>query len=197
MNDAVALHCWGCGRELGLEPVAEAGTLPCPRCGEHLSTLGDAHSGIHDCDACGGQFIEHEMLRAMLENRTPYTFAQKARTARAALGEPVRYLPCPSCRSLMNRKNFGGESGVVVDVCARHGTFFDVGELPLVLAFVEAGGLERAQQRADEARRRAVREQATERSALMGELEADPGPSTLDLVGEFIHFLESLVVRRR
>jgi hypothetical protein len=45
----------------------------------------------------------------------------------------------------MNRKNFGGTSGIIVDVCAKHGTFFDTGELPRVLAFVRRGGLTRAQ----------------------------------------------------
>ena len=32
------------------------------------------------------------------------------------------------------------ESGVVVDVCSAHGTWFDEGELPRVLAFVESYG---------------------------------------------------------
>ena len=49
------------------------------------------------------------------------------------------YIPCPECAGLMNRKNFGGTSGVVVDVCKKHGTWFDLGELPRVLAFVAAG----------------------------------------------------------
>jgi Zn-finger nucleic acid-binding protein len=47
----------------------------------------------------------------------------------------------------MNRKNFGGESGVVVDVCSKHGTWFEEGELPQVLAFVESGGLALARAR--------------------------------------------------
>jgi hypothetical protein len=47
----------------------------------------------------------------------------------------------------MNRRNFGGSSGVVVDVCARDGVWFDALELPRVLAFTEAGGLELARRR--------------------------------------------------
>jgi Zn-finger nucleic acid-binding protein len=53
----------------------------------------------------------------------------------------------------MNRKNFGDESGIVVDVCARHGVWFDTGELPKILAFTRAGGLERAKKRRAEAAR--------------------------------------------
>jgi hypothetical protein len=36
-------------------------------------------------------------------------------------------------------------SGIVVDVCVQHGTFFDAGELPRVLSFVRHGGLAKAQ----------------------------------------------------
>jgi Zn-finger nucleic acid-binding protein len=47
----------------------------------------------------------------------------------------------------MTRRNFGGNSGVIIDVCRSHGVWFDRGELPRVLAFVEAGGLELARKR--------------------------------------------------
>jgi Zn-finger nucleic acid-binding protein len=47
----------------------------------------------------------------------------------------------------MNRTNFGTHSGVIVDVCMRHGIWFDAGELPKVLEFVESGGLQRARRR--------------------------------------------------
>jgi Zn-finger nucleic acid-binding protein len=42
----------------------------------------------------------------------------------------------------MARMNFGRRSGVVVDVCGPHGTWFDGGELDAVLQFVRDGGLE-------------------------------------------------------
>jgi Zn-finger nucleic acid-binding protein len=60
----------------------------------------------------------------------------------------------------MNRKNFGGMSGVVVDVCKKHGTWFDEGELPRVLEFVASGGLERAKRREDEEASRLRRDAA-------------------------------------
>jgi Zn-finger nucleic acid-binding protein len=49
----------------------------------------------------------------------------------------------------MTRRNFGQSSGVIIDVCRRHGVWFDRGELPRVIQFVEAGGLglTRARQR--------------------------------------------------
>jgi Zn-finger nucleic acid-binding protein len=42
----------------------------------------------------------------------------------------------------MTRANFGRRSGIVVDTCRDHGTWFDRGELDAVLEFVRAGGVE-------------------------------------------------------
>ena len=41
----------------------------------------------------------------------------------------------------MNRRNFGRTSGVIVDCCGAHGTWFDADELERVGKFVAAGGL--------------------------------------------------------
>lgn len=68
------------------------------------------------------------------------------RRAPSSLGE-VRYMPCPLCHASMNRVNFGRVSGVIVDVCKAHGTWFDPGELTGIVAFAAAGGLERTRAR--------------------------------------------------
>jgi Zn-finger nucleic acid-binding protein len=60
---------------------------------------------------------------------------------RQAVEREVRYLRCPQCQETMSRMNFGKRSGVIVDVCKLHGTWFDAGELDGVLAFVAHGGL--------------------------------------------------------
>jgi Zn-finger nucleic acid-binding protein len=59
----------------------------------------------------------------------------------------VQYAPCPVCKNLMNRVNFAHSSGVIVDVCTRHGTWFDQDELREVLEFISGGGLEAARAR--------------------------------------------------
>jgi Zn-finger nucleic acid-binding protein len=58
--------------------------------------------------------------------------------------QTVRYVPCPDCGKLMNRVNFGKRSGIVLDACAHHGTWFDADELRRVVEFVRDGGLDRA-----------------------------------------------------
>jgi Zn-finger nucleic acid-binding protein len=69
----------------------------------------------------------------------------------------VRYLKCPLCDELMNRVNFGRRSGVIVDVCTAHGTWFDAGELTRAIAFVARGGLEESRRRESEEKRELAR----------------------------------------
>jgi hypothetical protein len=44
----------------------------------------------------------------------------------------------------MQRKNFSGHSGVVVDWCGSHGTWLDTHEMEDIAAFVLEGGLQNA-----------------------------------------------------
>ena len=80
----------------------------------------------------------------------------RLRPATVANTETVRYLSCPECQKLMNRVNFAKYSGVIMDVCRTHGTFFDRDELHRVITFIRGGGLDNARERA---RARLVEEQ--------------------------------------
>ncbi|HEY3500470.1 MAG TPA: zinc ribbon domain-containing protein [Polyangiaceae bacterium] len=146
MNPADSLRCSGCGRELGLEPIATGkSALECPECRSRFAAYGGHGGVLGECETCGGQFVEHSLLEELLERREVHRpVSRTAPPPENPLKKPVRYLKCPSCQAMMNRNNFGGTSGIVVDVCALHGVWFEAGELPRVLAFVQAGGLERA-----------------------------------------------------
>jgi Zn-finger nucleic acid-binding protein len=142
------LHCRGCGLELGLAPAQEPSAESCPDCKLTLHAFKAGAGQLLACERCGGQMVTHGLLRALVEQREALGRAVPSASdlpRSNPLAAPVRYRPCPSCSHLMNRKNFGGTSGIVVDVCALHGTFFDAGELPRVLEFVRRGGLTRAQ----------------------------------------------------
>jgi Zn-finger nucleic acid-binding protein len=163
------MHCAGCGRELGLEPIPRDGTLPCPDCHVPMAALDCGPGAVHDCGRCGGQFVEVAALRDLLDRHTREAAVVRfPRGAARSAAEPVRYVACPACRALMNRHNFGGASGVIVDVCAKHGTWFDRGELPRVLAFVESGGLARRRELDAQDRQKRVQERAA--SAAMAHL---------------------------
>jgi len=166
MNVRDAAYCSGCGRELGLEPVARDGApLDCPDCRAPMDPLDCGPGALYDCGRCGGQFVEHTALRDLLEQHdrleTPADRLQRP----APVDTRVRYVSCPTCRSLMNRRNFGAGSGVIVDVCGKHGTWFDPGELPRVLAYVESGGLKRTRLAAQEERDQLARERLRQRVA--------------------------------
>jgi Zn-finger nucleic acid-binding protein len=153
------LHCRGCGHELGLEPVPDASLLSCPDCKLPLIAFRAGTGQLHACERCGGQLVTHGLLRALLESREILGAAVPSpASARRSnpLDNPVRYRPCPGCGQMMNRKNFAGASGIIIDVCSLHGSFFDAGELPRVLEFVRRGGLVR-EKAALEARKRAER----------------------------------------
>lgn len=141
------LHCRGCGHELGLELIPLASELRCPDCRLPLKSFSAGGGSLLSCERCGGQLVSHELLRALLEERQVLGNAVPSATVPRSnpLLKPVRYRPCPQCAQLMNRKNFGSTSGIVIDVCTIHGSFFDAGELPRVLTFVKRGGLRKAQ----------------------------------------------------
>lgn len=161
-NLASAAHCAACGRELGLEVVGDPASLRCPACSgdvEFVAIPAGARGSVHECPRCTGQFVDHETLRSLFDERQALGRPTLRPPAPAPLG-PVRYLPCPVCHARMNRKNFAERSGVIVDVCKAHGIWFDHGELPRVLAFVEAGGLREAERRAEEQKRALAKEAA-------------------------------------
>ncbi len=133
---------------------------------------------LHDCTSCGGQFVEHALLEDLLRERELYGAAPRRPPRQNPLEAAVRYVACPVCNDIMNRNNFGRSSGVIVDVCKKHGVWFDRGELPRVLAFVEGGGLDLLRRREAEesaAKARSARVSEVERS-----LEALRVPSQFD-----------------
>lgn len=165
MNVPEALHCSGCGYALGLEPIYGPSELCCPTCRSDLSSYQAGAGRLFDCGRCGGQFVENALLRQLLERREiAGSFLPQNPRRRNPLEQPLVYLECPECHELMHRKNFGNSSGIIVDVCARHGSWFDSGELPQVLKFVEEGGLARA------------------RYAQLGRAQAHPAPASFEII---------------
>jgi Zn-finger nucleic acid-binding protein len=70
----------------------------------------------------------------------------------------------------MNRINFGRKSGVILDFCRGHGMWFDDGELPRILLWIQNGGEQRAhrldaEQAAVEAREQRLARDADRASA--------------------------------
>jgi Zn-finger nucleic acid-binding protein len=177
-----AQFCARCGKELALEPLLDATDAPCPRCNNPLSIAkGGAPEDfagtamIHECVACGGIFVDNTSLEHILARERDPTQrhiheAHAATPAQAHAADPVRYLKCPLCRTSMNRVNFGKRSGVIVDVCKQHGTWFDSGELTSAIEFVAKGGIEETKRRDEEERKAAAPEVARAAAEMRAEM---------------------------
>ena len=140
----------------------------CPRCAgdasKHANTdkapgltahlLGETL--LDECSACGGVWLEAVAFEKLIKSRDeqavvlsgsgPYLEIEAYSHRTGALEAP-RYLPCPDCGQLMNRKNFADTSGVIVDVCKAHGLWFDRDELGRIIQFVTKGGLDESWRR--------------------------------------------------
>jgi hypothetical protein len=109
---------------------------------------------------------EHATLGALATRRTARHDAKGAATH--IRPERVRYRRCPNCGKFMNRVNFARASGIVLDVCREHGTFFDPGEAGRLMDFIGRGGLARAREAelaALEERRREIERLEASRAA--------------------------------
>ncbi len=203
MNVPEDALCNACGEPLGLEPVGEPTWVLCTHCDKPMQAFRGGPASLYDCDSCGGQFVERQLLHDLLERRQSYGETAPRRPRRFdPSSDPIVYMKCPMCRATMNRKNFGGFSGVIVDVCAQHGVWFDAGELPRVLSFVESGGLVEARKREEQEKaRQAARQRAERASETSGPLTRpvqqgpfyDSGSSSVDGALGLLSFLTDLL----
>ena len=118
----------------------------CPAC--FTSMLKGNLRGIplHECGKCYGLWLDtatFERICRDAEQQAAVIGAGPSMGAAVPLG-PVRYVRCPQCRELMHRMNFAHCSGVIVDVCRAHGTWFDANELHRIVQFIRDGGLDRS-----------------------------------------------------
>lgn len=140
------------------------------------------HLSLHECAKCYGIWLDTVTFERICRDAEAQATVLGASLPRSLTGElaPVRYLRCPQCQELMNRVNFAHGSGVVVDVCRQHGTWFDRNELHRIVQFIRSGGLEQARQR-DKAELEEQRRRLREARAGSGELMLPGGrPAGLD-----------------
>jgi Zn-finger nucleic acid-binding protein len=140
-----AAFCSHCGARAQRADDANAAPLPCPRCKTALKTVDVGQARIHDCATCGGVWLEIEAFRRITEDRDTQSGYLEVLAPSPPRADPsatdIRYVPCPICAKLMNRINFARISGIVLDSCKQHGTWFDRDELRRIIEFVRAGGM--------------------------------------------------------
>jgi len=155
---AKSIKCCHCGAlsDLDLRTVhrsvasTAASDRKCPRCETLMESVDLGLDGgffIERCDRCLGLFFDPGELEHVLgvsgqnvhevdRRRLDVMIAEEYKDVR----EQVKYVKCPVCSALMNRRIFGAKSGVIVDSCRHHGIWLDGGELAQIVKWAKAGG---------------------------------------------------------
>ncbi len=156
-------YCPHCGEALAGRLIVHGSQTQhaCPRCKDQLLQVEVVGSNpLERCAQCEGMWVDRETLEKIYRDRDqavaitqmtaprPKAVNQdKTATAANQFKDKVPtqgYIRCPMCNTIMNRQNFGRYSGVVVDICREHGTWFDADELNRILTFISDGGLQKA-----------------------------------------------------
>lgn len=118
----------------------------CPRCRVNTKEVTLGQTTMRECSVCEGLWVDTIALHKICTERerqvTILGDAADIVPTTQLTPERVRYLPCPICKTLMNRVNFAKCSNVIVDVCKPHGTWFDKDELHRIVKFIAAGGMD-------------------------------------------------------
>ena len=187
-RSTICAHC-GSRNEVDLRGIhrytveTPESTRTCPRCDIPLATINVGHGQtflIEQCASCSGLFFDPGEVEALLEDSVSHVYdfdlvLLETLSRETYRPDPVVYLKCPVCRTLMNRQNFGERSGVVVDRCKPHGVWLDSGEFRRLAEWMKAGGQILADRRQVE---RTSALSAADRAALkpmLGENGINPG----------------------
>ncbi|MBI4847330.1 MAG: zf-TFIIB domain-containing protein [Nitrospirae bacterium] len=152
--------CPLCGGQNG-EDIKPAPPV-CPRCRVDLRLIAKDGEEYDLCTQCGGLWLDKgEFHRSTSESDVYRKENFKDEYQKGPAIDTVEYVPCVRCGKLMNRKNFGQISGVIIDECRKHGVWLDGGELEKIRHFIADGGLEKVQDLKIEENRAELRDLAT------------------------------------
>lgn len=143
--------CEHCGAAAAyVELLDEENPGDCPRCSVALQSLKIDSVTIRECERCGGFWSgvgTFEQLCSSKEQQASVLGFIGSYIHSNPDPPKINYVPCPDCKQLMNRSNFARSSGVIIDLCKQHGLWFDAGELPKIIEFIEGGGIDRAREK--------------------------------------------------
>jgi Zn-finger nucleic acid-binding protein len=138
-------HCQRCGAAAVVAEVRDAKDRNCPRCKQPLGLLSLGSTTVLECEQCSGLWLDVHSFEKICADREQQAAVLGVASHITTSGPPakskVNYVPCPECSQLMNRINFARCSGVIVDICKQHGTWFDRDELSRIVEFIREGGL--------------------------------------------------------
>ena len=147
-----ARFCHHCGTELNAEMTAGDETaLPCPRCESDpllvSRRMGKEKITVMECGCCAGLWLGTETFSRLAQRTADAALDKQGQRPQSVSASSIDqrkgplYRKCPKCRKLMRRKNYASRSGVILDICAEDGVWFDADELSAILDWIRGGGL--------------------------------------------------------
>lgn len=139
-------HCPRCGAAAVVPESADIAARLCPRCRIEMKSVVIGTTTLRECFRCEGLWVDVRSFEKICADREQQSAvmgtAAPATTIPGSEISKVKYVPCPECSQLMNRMNFARCSGVIVDLCKHHGTWFDRDELSRIIGFIREGGMD-------------------------------------------------------
>jgi Zn-finger nucleic acid-binding protein len=136
------------GRAGKRKRAAEPEGAVCAQCEHELEEQDWDGVTVLMCAECGGCFFLDNGLERTLDKLREATEPRDISEIMADLkgrrfgtvAKAVRYRPCPVCREFMVRRNYGGVSGIMIDVCGPHGIWVTQHAFGELSEFVSLGG---------------------------------------------------------
>ena len=139
-----ARFCMECG--IAIEPqalIAVPEDSSCPRCESGLRSRAIGSTSLIECLSCAGLWLTPTTFDQIRSNAEKKAKLEADLFKNPQTKEPqkhdFRYLRCVVCRDLMVPRNYGGDSGVLIDICRDHGVWLDHSELEKIVAYVRSG----------------------------------------------------------
>ena len=143
-------HCPRCGAAAAKSDEVAGTEKDCPRCKIEMTSKSLGDVAFLECARCLGMWLNVATFERICAEREQHSAVLGAATLapnRTITEAKVTYIRCPDCSELMNRANFARCSGVIVDLCKKHGVWFDRDELSRIIEFIRAGGLDMSRAR--------------------------------------------------
>lgn len=146
-----AKFCCQCGSSMSAEDVAGSKTeFNCPVCGDKSKLvsrkLSENGVNVQECPFCAGLWMGHQVftqLRDRVRGKSTQpreVFHVSAKMKRGKRPDGPRYRHCVDCGKMMNQQTYGRGSGVIIDICRKHGIWFDADELHEIVQWISKGG---------------------------------------------------------
>ncbi len=102
--------------------------LRCPGCRKRLVAVRVEDIALHGCGSCGGIWVDNASARKVvaLPQRVFIELATNAGKNATRRRDAAQTFSCPICPALLDRVH---SSGIEIEICQEHGTWFDAYEL--------------------------------------------------------------------